>query len=366
MKRVKITSKSASTHINLTYPQLDANKRYTLTVEKLSVPVLNSLVMNQTLFTVERRLAANVTTDKTNLDLPVPLAKRTFTPSNVRNVGHLLYQMNMFLRELMLRIVSNGGLNYNAAIHQYVIPPNFIVQPGQDWYYEIVDPGEFIATALSATFRTDGRIGFHFREDACKLFVIRLTEAGKRVFGSEETFIAPNAAGQFHQTEFYSNEDNAYVPPAPQSVTVSPAALPLQISESGYVDVLDNSLFSHMQYRHELVVMTSLSINNTIECDQDTSFYRRQLASYRFPTSNPSVNYGATRKLMEVTETLTTFEHDISTHNRFVLTGTELQNFNVYLRVRSYEKKAGVYTQIEKDYPIDGSYYMLQLALFPI
>ena len=96
MKRVKITSRSASTHVNLTYPTVDPNKKYAITVEKLSVPVLNSLVMNETLFTVERRLGANVTTDKTNLNLGVPLEKRAFTPTSVRNVSHLLYQMNMF------------------------------------------------------------------------------------------------------------------------------------------------------------------------------------------------------------------------------------------------------------------------------
>jgi len=132
MKRVKITSRSARTHINLTYPTVDPNKKYAITVEKLSVPVLNSLVMNETLFTVERRLAANATTDKTNLDLGVPLEKRTFTPISVRNVSHLLYQMNMFFRELMLRVVTTA-LPHNAAIHQYAVPANFVQQPGQDW-----------------------------------------------------------------------------------------------------------------------------------------------------------------------------------------------------------------------------------------
>ena len=48
------------------------------------------------------------------------------------------------------------------------------------------------------------------------------------------------------------------------------------------------------------------------------------------------------------------------------MTGTDLQNFNMYLKVRSYEQENGVYRQTEKDYPIEGSYYMLQLALFPV
>jgi len=360
MKRVKITSQTARTHVNLTYPTVDPNKQYTITVEKLTVPVLNSLVMNEALFTVERRLAAGVTTDKTNIDLGVPA---TFTPKSVRNVSHLLYQMNMFFRELMLRLVTTN-IPHNNAIHQYTIPNNFLQQAGVDWYSGVVDPGELIATAISATFRTDGRIGIYFREDASKLFVLHLTEVGKRIFGTSQDWLGANAAGQFHQAPFYSHADNPYVPPAPISVTVSACPLPLDVAD--YEDVAPDSLFSHMQYRHELVITTSLPLENTVECDQNRSFYRRQLASYRFPTSEPSMQYGTTRKLMEVTETLTTFENNLTTHNRFILTGSDLQNFNMYLKVRRYELKDGLYVQTEDDYPIEGSYFMVQLALFPI
>jgi len=361
MKRVKITSRTATTHVNLSYPTIDPNKKYTITVEKLTVPVLNSLVMNEPLFTVERRLASTVTTDKTDTQLPVPA---TFTPQSVRNVSHLLHQMNAFFREMLLRLVTTN-IPHNNAIHQYAIPNNFLQQAGVDWLTGVVDDDDEIKTALMATFRTDGRIGVYFREDAIKLFVLHLTEVGKRVFATKHEWLAPNAEGYFTQAPLYSHTDNLYVPPAPQSVTVSQCPLALAITDT-LEYIARDSLFSHMQYRHELVINTSLPLENAVECDQNNSFYRRQLASYRFPTSDPSMFYGTTRKLMEVTETLTTFENNLTTHNRFVITGTDLQNFNMYLRVRRYELKNGFYVQTEEDYPIDGSYYMLQLALLPV
>ena len=72
MKRVQINSRTASTNVLLTYPTLEANKNYTLTVEKLTVPALDSIVLNKPLFAVERRLVAGMRDVDSHPDLVHP------------------------------------------------------------------------------------------------------------------------------------------------------------------------------------------------------------------------------------------------------------------------------------------------------
>ena len=357
MKRVQINSRQSDTNVLLTSPTLDPNKTYTLTVEKLIVPALDSLLLSDTLFTIERRLLNGLNLFGGNESLPLDDEFTTFTPQNVRTASQLLYQMNLFFSEMCKRLAT-VVIGYNIGVHQFIVPPAFSPVQAVDWYTELVNP-EPIQTALQAVFQPDGKIGFRFSVDGVKLFVIRLTSEGKRIFGRTSNYIAVDNNGNF--TLDY---DVGILLP---QVALD---LPAQITDA-YILICDNSLFSHINYRHELVLETSLPLDNTVEVDTDHSFYRRQLAAYRFPDHNTSMKYTAVRdrSLVEQSQTMYVFEHDLKTHNKFKVYGTDLQNFNFYLRSRRYEYDTNTrkYKQTSTPYELhNDTFYTVQLALRPI
>jgi len=356
MKRVQVNSRTSTTNVFLTYPTLDANKQYSLTIEKLMVPALDSLLLNKQLFTVERRLLLGVNLFGGPEQLPLPEEFTTFTPQNVRTVSQLLFQMNRFFRE-MCRRLATVAIPYNVLQHQYVVPATFN-QQNVDWFSGLV-AAEPIETALQAVFRPDGKIGFRFSVDGLRLFVIKLSDEGQRIFARTQRYIALDQNGQF-------NINYAVGLLQPQANSALPAAV-----TEGYILVIDNSLFSHVNYRHELVLQTSLPLNNSVECDTDHSFYRRQLASYKFPDTKISMEYTQVmlRDLIEETQTMYSFEDSIRTHNKFQISGTELQNFNLYLVSRNYEYNAatGRYDQTEVPYDLHkDTFYTVQFALRPL
>jgi hypothetical protein len=362
MKRIKITSTSADTKVLLTYPTVEPNKRYKLFVEKIFVPAMNSLIYDSTLFTVERRLTENANVDQAHKNLPDTLGEhRTFTAKNVRTVSQLMYQLNNFFWTLTRRVVQ-VGLPYNGNYHPNPIPNEFDQAGNPDWYSGVTDNNDVIANALQCVLRPDGKMGFYFSAEGSELFVLKFTAQGKEVFSFERDYMAVNADGRFDRGAEYSLVDG--VPPL---VTVSNCPLPA--ASDAYTHFLDHNLFATMHYRQEIVLATSLPLQNTIECDQNRSYYRHQLVSYRIPSTKPSLTYNNTtdRQLQETTRTMYVFDDSIRTHNSFVLTGTELQNFNIYLRTRNYKKKNGSFVQVEEPYPLkDGHYFTLQLAVLPI
>ena len=359
MKRVQINSRESDTNILLTYPTLDANKTYTLTVEKLTVPAHDSLLLNETLFSVERRLLTGQNLYGGPELLPLDLEHTTFTPQNIRTVSDLLYQMNIFFQEMCKRLAT-VVIPHQNALHQFAVPLAFNRQLA-DWYSGLVNPAPGfinpIDTAIQAIFRPDGKIGFRFSVDGVKLFVIRLTDQGQRVFSRTQRYIAVDHNGTF-------TLDYSLAVLLPQVAEDLPAAI-----TEPYILICDDSLFSHVNYRHELVLETSLPLDTTIEVDTDRSFYRRQLASYRFPDPNTSMKYTAVRdrSLIEQKQTMYVFEEDLKTHNKFKVYGTDLQNFNVYLRSRSYEYDGVRYNQVSKPYKLHAdTFYTVQFALRPI
>ena len=124
-------------------------------------------------------------------------------------------------------------------------------------------------------------------------------------------------------------------------------------------------MYSHMTYRNELVLDSSLPMNNTVECDGDKSHYKRQLASYRFPSTDVTMTYDHDgRHLGENSKSRFTFETSRNTHNTFIIKGTELQNFNLYLITRNYEYKDNKYIQTDKPFPlIEESYFTVQFSI---
>ena len=194
MKRIKINSRTPSVHVSLSYPSIDPNRSYVLTVEKLMVPAMDSLILNKTLFTVERRLLGGINDDDLTVRLlPVDAKYTTFTPQNVRTVSQLLYQMNTFFQELCLRCVSTG-LQYDVLVHQYAIPNNFATQAA-DW--NNLQHKEVIKQGVMSIIRPDGNVGFYFSNDGVKLFVLKLTDHGKILFGETKPYIAVDENGLF-------------------------------------------------------------------------------------------------------------------------------------------------------------------------
>ena len=367
MKRVKINSRTSNVHVSLSYPTIDPNRTYVLTVEKLTVPAMDSLILNESLFTVERRLEGGINdNDITVRLLPIDPKYTTFTPQNVRTVSQLLYQMNTFFQELCLRCVSTG-LQYDVQDHQYAIPGNFATQ-AEDW--NNLQHADVIKQGLMAILRPDGKIGFYFSNDGVKLFVLKLTDRGKTLLGETKPYIAVDENGLFSDT--YNVELNLVL--VPPELDVSDVDLPGALDEGGYSHLLPHNMFSHTQYRHELVLTTSLPLENTVECDTDRSFYKRQLASYRFPDSDVRLQYDseptvyedyASRYLCEKFQTMYAFEENLTTHNKFVLRGTSLQNFHLYLVTRNYERQADKsFKQVDRPYDMfDESFFTVQMAV---
>jgi len=59
-----------------------------------------------------------------------------------------------------------------------------------------------------------------------------------------------------------------------------------------------------------------------------------------------------------------TFETSRNTHNTFILSGSDLQLFNLYLITRNYEYEEDRYILRENPYPLTGDdYYTVQLAI---
>jgi len=263
--------------------------------------------------------------------------------------------MNLFFREMCMRLAT-VVIPYNNAIHQFAIPVAFTRQI-VDWFTGLNNAGP-IETALQAVFRPDGKIGFRFSVDGLKLFVLKLTDEGKRIFGRTQRYLALDEDGLFEE-----DYDTFFLGHAEANED-----LPAAVTES-YIFFCDNSMFSHVNYRHELVLKTSLPLETHVECDTDHSIYRHQLASYKFPDPDTRMDYyGSTgRDLVETTQTRYTFEKSLRTHNAFKITGTSLQNFTLYLISRSYEYDGERYKQTEKPYSLhEDTFYTVQFALRPV
>ena len=108
---MQLNSKTDKIDIFKQLPSLNVKNRYSLRIESLTIPQMSSgLILNQPLFTIERRLRQNsvwsnviqfagdinvVPHDNTSL----PTDDWTFTPHHVKTVSQLVFQMNHFFRK---------------------------------------------------------------------------------------------------------------------------------------------------------------------------------------------------------------------------------------------------------------------------
>jgi len=182
MKRIEVHSHKPRVSVYLTSVNLEKDKRYKLAVEKLTVPAIESRILNTPLFEVGRRIRVPgvlVDFDEDSICLDIGFEK--FTPQNVRSLSHLAFQLNQFFKEFQLRITTAAMPIYDADDHEYSrVGTEFERELGADWY--TLDK----ATQLSAVVRSDGRLGFKFGVDFQKLFILEFTEVGHHTFEFEK------------------------------------------------------------------------------------------------------------------------------------------------------------------------------------
>ena len=366
MKRIEVHSHEPRVNVYLTSVNIEKNKRYKLAVERLTVPAVESRILNKPLFDVIRRLGAQIPVEffhHENFDLTgLKEEFRTFTPQNVRSLSHLAFQLNQFFSEFQLRMTTAAMPLYDELLHQYErVGTEFERELGADWY--TLDK----ATQISVIVRSDGRLGFKFGVDFQKLFLLRFTEEGQRIFGFKK-YLAIDNNGNWDSDyfvsefipDFFGGETVYYVPfDAPAAVDLQPQA------------VFTESIFPFVDHRSELVVQCSLPLSTTGEGTEQQGTYKRQLVSYRFPEYETEMEVGLfnstlQRSISEVRQHMFEFEKG-PTHNKFILTGTDLQNFNLLLTHRVHTWKDNKFVQTESDYEMPPeSTFILRFSVRPV
>ena len=346
------------------YPTTEVNKRYRLKIQEMIVPqTSDGLILNQELFTIERRLQADAvhtqfplgggggSTITGPVEFPV---NATFTPQNCKTTADLVFQMNDFFRKFLSQLICSGAA-WNDAADQVHIVDEYKAVDDTDWYEALTGNDHEVFSTLSAIYYSNGKIGFQFSTAGQIQFVIRLTDEAQRIFGFKEKYIGVDEAGTFFEySELASyttevDEDNPF-----DDLVATEEFDQENTTHTTRVLQTPNSLFNHHSYRSEIAVVTSLPLRNYVHCDHKAASYRQQLVSYRTPQPELHVEYDKTyfKKLKIERTNRYLFEHSNETHNEFILTGTELQNFHLRLISRSYQWNTNEerYDIIEKDY----------------
>ena len=113
-----------------------------------------------------------------------------------------------------------------------------------------------------------GRIGIKFSDHGKKLFVLRLTEEGKRIFGWDFDYVSVGPNNTF--TEAWTELQPEVPSDKPNLDRINYQwGLDLPAGTDEVIAVFNNSIFSHSgEYRHEIVLNSSLPLRSYLECDQ--------------------------------------------------------------------------------------------------
>ena len=374
--RIQLDSFTNTIKVYKSTPTTKPNKGYMVNIENLVVPrICDKLSFdNQPLFTVYRRTREGLVAE---LALPIPPVANsplsadvnvntTFTPHNCETLGEVVWQANVFFEELCLKLISKGFIarNWNSytGAAPNAFPADFTRQNGADWHTTVraTVRGNRAQHALQMTFREDGRVGFRFTADAIKLFVIRLTDIGKRILGWPHRYIAWQPNGSFREP-YMAVQAAAEVVVAPPAGAEEPSTT---------VVYTDNSLYDHCEYRHEIVISTDVPLPPVVQFTQDKQSLSTQLASYRFNVQRESMSYTVGENTMGLKSTrsnVLVLEDCMPTENTFYLSHTDLQNFHINLLSRHYTYADGKYTMEEKPYALPtNAYWYLTMAITPL
>lgn len=366
--RIQLNSNSSRVDVFKKFPSAELDKNYVLKVENMNVPAIDvGLLPNEPLFTLERRLERNSIWNSPDNSADRVIPSGTFTPDNVRSASQLVFQINSFLDEVILKMLTYFeaalvGPNQNADLTE--IPDAFDINRNiptqQDWYDILLsnritlENGEHefgVHKCVRCFIRSDGRIGFTFTQDGWIFFVLHLTDRAKHMFGFEHDFVAVDQNGYFSE----------YLVENPVGVyTVDSYGDPHNLEP--FAIVFDNIVFSHEKYRHEIVLTTTLPLHPYIDCESKKATFQQQLCTYKYPETVRTEEYKQIyfRKLGETWDTNFVFEHGNKTHNEFYIRGTQLQNFHIRLMLRSYEYNSllKTYNRLEVPYPLqDDSFW---------
>mgnify|MGYP000079489496 CR=1 FL=1 len=217
--RLQLNSRDANIDVYKKLPTTEPNKNYVIRVEGLVLPeTTDGLILNKPLFDVRRRLIVGSEPDNLLTDDELPIisgvgfddGSMVFTPNDVRSYPQLVYQMNAFFRNRMLRLLfaqPDGNTLRTEDDDEDVFdrPDEFKTQDEGDWYSDLInsDAALPMQNALQTIYRSDGRLAIKFSRSAQVLFVLKLTDEGKRIFGLTTNdgvdldYVAVNANGTF-------------------------------------------------------------------------------------------------------------------------------------------------------------------------
>ena len=360
--RLQLNSKKNKINVFKQMPTTEDNQRYTLAIESLTVPPMtHGLILNQPLFTVERRLVLNEewavvplnnAPHVPHVSRALPAGDWTFTPQNVKTISQLLYQMNHFFRKKHLQAVTSLT-NWVADATVNAVPAAWEQTPNEDWFARLDTVVGILQgrDSLQAIYRSDGRIAIKFSPEAAQMYVLLLTAEGQRILGWDKQHIAVDNNSEFK--EEYTAPVASFLPAVDHTLDVVSTAPALTES---IICVLNNSVFNQGHYRHELVILATIPLRNYLECDNRTAQYKNQLASYRYPSEPIQTKYRGTlfKTLVESRKNKYLFEKGNKTHNQFLLTASTMQNFHLDLVSRNY-----TWSEAEKKFIITDVPYPL-------
>ena len=351
MKRLQINSIKAETSVYKRFPTLDIAQRYNMRVEQFTLPCNLNPQFEEEIYRLERRgrtgsgvlVAGPANLTKDHFKVPYP----EFIPKNCRNVKDLIWQinnhLNIFFSQLRSGKIEAFDDEKECEDHHAEWKAETPAGDWRDKYFDAKKPG------IQATLQPNGSIGFVFDVFAQAFLVLRLTDFGKRVLGWPNRYIAPTDTGSANN--YYDEQkDEVLNGPADNQTWVQ----------------LDNSLFHHDTYHDEVIVYTSLPVTTTVRCENNTINLKSYLMTYRYPDSKHTLSYtGQLSEYQNKKHTRLIFENNQKTHNEFILTGSELQNFKIHvkLRRRVYDHVTDKFIYEEIDYPCDGRIWTLMLAV---
>jgi hypothetical protein len=353
LKRTQINSRENKVHVYKRFPTLDLAKRYIMKVESLDIPKLYDQILNKPLFTIYRRAIqgfAIYQADGTFKDILKFAGNWTFTPNNAENVYQLLFQMNKFFREFFSKILTgqvplanNANLTMNADLIDLINKVGNDDDIDGDWFiiYQSTQDDALTQTAASITtgllqngniFLRVGPLG-HF-------VVLNLTDDGRRVFGTDNKFLAFDEDGDFYD---YANAVGAVIDG-------------MFDDNDTCENVFQKNIFKHNTTRREIVLETTLPMQPYLFCDHRNVQMKSELCSYKPPQEITSCKMIPGARFYEAhNRSRWLFDRHLRTHNTFILTGTELQNIHFRLMLRKYEYDTILkrYDLIMSEFPID-------------
>jgi hypothetical protein len=340
LKRIQLNSRTNRIDVFQRFPLLEVDKKYILTIDNVYIPPLDvGFIPNQPLFSLERRGRPDtqpcgaVGPDFTTSD-EFKIVQSIFTPDKCKNSVELVYQINYFLRKFFSKM--NTGIIPQFDDEKEIEDQPELFQPvaNKDWFEEMNNENFALKNSIQCELKDSGVLSFKFTAAVQAFIVIKFTELGKKVLGSDKIYFAPMQVEIDEKFDYFNEQTRVVRGEAYQGIDDN-------------VGILNRSVFGQNEYRPEIVITTTLPVQNTTECNANHAKVRSQLTTYRYPTDKLNVGYNMVKfkHFSYSTPNRLLFEQNNRTNNKFMLTGTELQNFHLVLSLRQFE-----YNTVRKEF----------------